>query len=453
MSAIDVIRERTRRARRAYVTLSALLLAAGCGDCGAPAGESDVRDEGASSSDAAGDFSGDLGVGDTDGAIPDDSDYMPTPQPGRHDVKVLTTLQVVPSEGIPPDLEVMPASNNLDVIRHGGRVFLAWRTAPDHFASADALIHVVSSADEVEWEHGATFNVGRDLREPRFLELQGTLLLYMTVLGTDPLAFAPYDVVVAERIAAGQWSEPQSLRRADTVVWRTKVTQGQPMIVSYTGGGGIFGDMEPLRVWLDTTMDGRTWRPYNRTHPTLIEGGVSETDFAIGDDGTAFGVSRNESGDDEGFGSKICRSTPEDITDWTCTPDPRKFDSPLMFWFDGEAYLVARRNVTPTGNFDLGRDDLTQQQKFVFYQLEYKKSRKRCAIWRYEQEQDTFLFLVDLPSRGDTCFPGVIEGTAPGEFIIYNYSSPLDADEDPSWTSGQNGETRIYRHLVRFTPR
>ena len=424
----------------------------GCGNCGEEPLDGG-RDAAVVPADAG---SEDLWERDDEvelGPAVDDGEHLPTPQPGRHDVKVLSTLQVVPSEGLPPDLDVMAANNSLDVVRFEGRVFLAWRTAPDPFASSEALVHVVSSPDEVDWEGGATFNVARDLREPRFLVVGSSLLLYTTVLGTDPLAFEPYDVLVAERVGAGVWSEPQSLRRADTVVWRTKVHQGQPMIISYTGTGGLSTEMEPLRVWLDTTVDGRAWRPYSRANPFVVEGGVSEADFAVGDDGTAFGVSRNERGDDDGFGSKVCRSTPTDISDWSCVADRRKFDSPLMFWHDGEAYLVARRNVTADGAFDLGRDDLSPSEQLAVYQGEYGKARKRCSIWRYDQERDAIVFMVDLPARGDTCVPGLIESAAPGEFILYNYSSPLDSDEDPSWVSGQTAPTRIYRHAIRFTSR
>lgn len=58
------------------------------------------------------------------------------------------TVQVVPGQGLPPDLPVQEANNNLDVVAHEGRVYLAFRTAPSHFASPDAAIHVVSSTDE-----------------------------------------------------------------------------------------------------------------------------------------------------------------------------------------------------------------------------------------------------------------------------------------------------------------
>ena len=60
--------------------------------------------------------------------------------------------------------------------------------------------------------------------------------------------------------------------------------------------------------------------------------------------------------------------------------------------------------------------------------------------------------MLDLPSRGDTCFPAVLEGDAPNERVVYNYSSPIDGPDLP-WYLGQRGPTLIYRHVLRFEPR
>src|SRR5687768_4540532 len=61
----------------------------------------------------------------------------PISEPGRHTVEVIDTRLIVPSDGLPDETMPMHSNNNLDVIRHAGRVFLAWRTAPDHFAGTE----------------------------------------------------------------------------------------------------------------------------------------------------------------------------------------------------------------------------------------------------------------------------------------------------------------------------
>ena len=88
---------------------------------------------------------------ETDAAPPPDEPAFPPPvaEPGRHDVQVMETRRIVPSAGLPSSAPVLVANNNLDVIRFGGRAWLAWRTAPDHYASDRTLVVVVSSADEI----------------------------------------------------------------------------------------------------------------------------------------------------------------------------------------------------------------------------------------------------------------------------------------------------------------
>ena len=57
----------------------------------------------------------------------------------------------MPGDSLP--LVPQPANSNLDVISFDGAVFLAFRTAPTHFASADTELHVLRSVDEETWTH------------------------------------------------------------------------------------------------------------------------------------------------------------------------------------------------------------------------------------------------------------------------------------------------------------
>jgi hypothetical protein len=222
-------------------------------------------------------------------------------------------------------------------------------------------------------------------------------------------------------------------------------------VVAYGGADQmyeLFGD--PMRVELFVTENGRDLVPANAARPAVSEGGGSEADFTLNDAGELFAVVRNEAGDDTGYGSKICAAPADDVTSWSCRTDPRKFDSPLVFRHDGEIYLVARRNVTPSGAYDLdwgfglvraGRN-----------QIEYANQAKRCSLWRIDQEERRVAFVLDLPSRGDTCFPGVVHGPGAGEVTVYDYSSDIDGPELP-WRIGQRRPTFIYRHVLRFAPR
>lgn len=380
---------------------------------------------------------------------------IPTPvaEPGRHSVTITDTRQVIPGDGLPPETVPGNSNNNLDVVRHDGRVYLAWRTAPDHYASTMTRIFVVSSTDERAWRYEARFAMGTDLREPRFLSLNGRLFLYVSRLGTNSLSFDPQGVSVTERGADGAWSALDPVYQPGYLLWRARVERGTAYLFAYLHGENeyLFNGL-PLDVEMLTTRDGRTWEPVDPARRVIYRGGASETDMALGDDGTLYGVMRNEAGDDTGFGSLVCRAPAGDLARWSCRHDPRKYDSPAMFWHDGEAYLIGRRNLTDEGVFDLGFAGLSRGAQAVRYETEYSRLPKRCALWRYVQPEDRIAFVMDLPSRGDTCFAGVLPGARDDERVVYNYSSPLDGPDLP-WNQGQLGPTRIYRHVLRFTRR
>src|SRR5258707_844047 len=102
---------------------------------------------------------------------------------GPHRVSLVSTRRVVPSAGLDPRNGVQRANNNLDVVRHEGRVYLAWRSAQSHFASDQVVMNVASSEDEQTWRYETSFRLGRDLREPRLLSMKGRLFLYLARLG------------------------------------------------------------------------------------------------------------------------------------------------------------------------------------------------------------------------------------------------------------------------------
>lgn len=389
-----------------------------------------------------------------DAPAPDDAPPPPPPsEPGRHTVTVVETRQVIPGPGLPAEAPPGNSNNNLDVVRHEGRVYLAWRTAPDHFASAATRIFVVSSADERSWRFESSLSLDTDLREPRFLSFGGRLLLYVSRLGTNAFSFDPQGMSVTERRADGSWSPLEEVYRPGFIGWRARVARGRPYLLAYLGGEHIYRfDNVPLEVQFLTTSDGRTFEGVDPAAPTVYRGGGSESDFALSDTGDLFAVIRNEAGDETGWGSKVCHAPAASLARWTCVSDPRKYDSPAMFWHDGEAWLVARRNVTDTGRYDLGQRMYDRTRQTVNYQVEYSRQPKRCSLWRYLQAEHRIAFVLDLPSRGDTCFPAVIDGDAPGERVIYNYSSPVDGPDLP-WFLGQRGPTLVYRHLLRFEPR
>ena len=372
----------------------------------------------------------------------------PAADPGEHRVALLSTRQIVPAVGLPAQAVTLRANNNLDVVRHDGRVFLAWRTSTTHFAGPEAAVNVVSSTDEEHWRFETRITTGADLREPRFLSLNGKLMLYMARLGSDPFAFEPQGISVSERTSKGAWTSLQTVGPKGFIVWRLRVLNGRALMVGYTGGENLYKfDGNPMQVQMLASMDGYDWQPAFGTDPVVLQGGGSETDFNVSPAGKLFAVVRNEAGDKDGYGSKLCTAEAEKLGVWKCRPDPKKYDSPLVFNHDGETFLIGRRNVTDTGNYDVSTGP--RLWRVIRNELAYISSAKRCALWRWDEGKGRMAFLMDLPSRGDTCFASVIPSSEPDQVIVYDYSSDINGPDLP-WAAGQRRDTFVYRHVLRF---
>jgi hypothetical protein len=364
--------------------------------------------------------------------------------------------QVVPGDTLPLEYREVsgPSNNNLDVVRHDGRFYLAVRTAPDHFASTETRLVVMSSLDEKNWEFEARFHLGTDLREPRFLSYKGRLFLYFALLGKESAKFEPQGMVVTERTGPAAWTEPTGFYRPGEhyIPWRTKIHDGRAYLVTYKDGEHIY-DFSGLDIQIELLVsdDGLSWASVDPSRPVLSKGGGSETDFAFDAAGDLYGVIRNERGDPEfGWGSKICSAKQGALGAWSCRRDPKKYDSPAVFAYDGHIFLVGRRNLTADGNYQLS-DEPWSLPETINNLIDYSNRPKHCALWQIDRITLEVRFLVDVPGWGDTCFPTVLEDPAdPKLRILYNYSSPLDAPEPPSWYEGQHGETRIYRTTFRF---
>jgi hypothetical protein len=359
--------------------------------------------------------------------------------------------RVVPSEGLPPEVVPDVSNNNLDLVEHDGRLYFVFRSGPSHFASTETVLHVLSARREGRWELEATIAMGTDLREPRFLSWNGELFLYFAVLGSDPTDFQPMGMMAMRRTGPGAWTDPVPSYEPGFIPWRAKVVDDTPYLIGYIGGENIYDiNGEPIEVHWLTTADGFTWEPVVPGQPVVHSGGASETDFVLLDDGSLVAVLRNEAGENGVFGSKICRAAAGALGDWTCADDPKKYDSPLLFRHGADVWLVARRNVTETGVFDLMLP-LAPQDAALQNLLDYSSRPKRCALWRVDPEALTATFELDLPSRGDTCFASEVP-LSRDDFLVYNYSSDFEEerDVDPSWFEAQFEPTYIYRMVLSF---
>ena len=112
-----------------------------------------------------------------------------------------------------------------------------------------------------------------------------------------------------------------------------------------------------------------------------------------------------------------------------------------------EGDLRTARYLPDTG--DAG-DDLEPAARYGLYQTDYWGKPKRCALWEIDPSALTARFVLDLPSRGDTCFASVVP-RGDDAYALFNYSSPLNVPPDApdlSWLQGQTGRTLVYRQRL-----
>ncbi len=391
--------------------------------------------------------------GDDDGASTpsdDPADYA-VDTSVEYTIEVSEPRYVVPLGQLPDEVTLQDANNNLDIIFHEGRLYFAWRTAPDHFASRDTVMYIVSADDGGRvWRYEATVARDRDIREPRLLSIGGRLFMYFFEAGTNPIAFEPNAMFRMERLADGRWTTPEVAGRPGEVPWDLKVRNGLAYLTSYTGTRSSF-DERDVEVYFQQSTDGVTWSPVTPDTEVSYRGGVSEVAFELTEAGDAWLVTRNEDGDETGFGSHLCFAEADRLGDWDCPgrSNPERYDSPEMFRHGDDLYLVARRDVG--GPFDQGLTDLSVAEQRIQYISAYSARPKRTAIYRINTDDRRVEHVLDLPSAGDTAFAAV-RRTGPDTFLLANYTSPVER-ADATWLEGQSGRTFIYFVELTFVPR
>ena len=117
---------------------------------------------------------------------------------------------VVPGQGLPDSVQPQASNNNVSIARHEGRLFMAWRSAPTHFASTETQMFVVSSDNDGQtWDHEQTIALGADVREPLLYVAADTLFLSFFEGGTNPLAFEPNKPWRSRYQGAEDWTAPE----------------------------------------------------------------------------------------------------------------------------------------------------------------------------------------------------------------------------------------------------
>jgi hypothetical protein len=358
---------------------------------------------------------------------------------------------VVPSAGLPSDVKVDHSNANLSVTYFHGRVWMVFRTAKWQIADDNAHLYVVSSKDQVHWRKEGDFTYGRDLREPRLFVWKKKLFMYFALLGSNAAAFDPGGEMATRWLSPGKWVKPRRILMDAFIAWSVKAHRGTGYMLGYTGGGGTFQPNPPPKyVYFLKTTDGWNWKPVDPAHKIVYTGQCGETDMAWMPDGSMVTACQTEEVDKLGWGAKVCTAPAKALALWTCRGDKRRLDSPFVFVYDGNAYVIARRQPNFGGNYDLGLPQTPDTDpEFALYDGSYAATTKRCALWSIDTTTREFTPLFDVPGVGDTCYPSIIRQPH-GRFLVYNYTSPLDGSDPPWGTALTIGDTLIYRMTLQF---
>ncbi len=337
------------------------------------------------------------------------------------------------------------ANNNLDVCRDRGRTYLAWRTAPSHFASPAARLEVTScELLDGPWRHEATVELGCDVREPRWIVGPDGPQLWFVRLGVDPKRFQPGGVWRVRKRGAG-WAEPEAMLDSTTMMWRIRrFAEGYAMF-SYRGAEAMYSPRprDPA-VELRWSEDLDVW-----SDPVTIHPGGTEFDAVQRRSGTSaggpiyVGVSRNEGPSRRG-GDVVAGDS---LTDLRVMPIARKPDSPLVFEWRGEVWCWARRSLRAGGTYDRVPRATPGSLAIRVDQAWWSLSRKRSSLYRVDAVNGRLDWQLDLPSRGDCSFAALVD-VNDDELLVADYSTP-SSRRDGSWIRGQLGPTEIRLWSVR----
>lgn len=89
---------------------------------------------------------------------------------------------------LPKEVKIKASNNCISIAEYKGKLFIAWRSAPFHFASTKTKMYVMSSEDDGEnWDFELEISLGADVREPYLVNTQGRFILYFFQAGTDPI--------------------------------------------------------------------------------------------------------------------------------------------------------------------------------------------------------------------------------------------------------------------------
>lgn len=347
--------------------------------------------------------------------------------------------KIIPSEQLPEGVKPMRSNNNIDLALHHGRYYVAFRTAPTHFASAKTRIYVISSTNMSTWRLEHDIFLKADMREPRFLVINDKLILYFFEGGTSMFKFEPKHLWVSMPDSTGKWQNAIVNGMDGFVPWRVKMHGGRAYMSAYYGKG-LYQASHQGNLRLFVSADGIEWKPLHE-RPQVTTPGAEEGEFEFDADGNLWATVRLE-----GIGAYVAFAHRDSLHAWQLYPTKKKYDSACMFRHGNDIYVLSRRNLD---------GDFAKTPKWVPYRfsqkynlIKYSITAKVTALFKLNTATKELDHVLDFPSTGDNAFPAVVK-IADDRYMMLNYSS--DFTKGPkNWIGGQLGRTNIYLTEIAF---
>lgn len=303
-----------------------------------------------------------------------------------------------------------------DVVRFRGQYYLTFRSCPDgHMVHPTASVIILVSDDLKSWKQVHRFRVAkRDTRDPHFLVFRDRLFVYTGTWysGASTLPPAQWDMNQHLGFAAWSndgrdWHSPIMLEGTfGHYVWRAATYNGKAYLCGRRKRGFEMtarGEGQAVQSLMLESDDGLIWKK----RAVFQEERGDETAFQFLSDGSILGIGRRA-----GATAEVLRSSPP-WTDWSRTELPVRVGGPLLTRWNNH-WVVGGRKYTDRG-------------------------ARMSMYWLAGNELKEF---AELPSGGDTSYPGFVQTAESTAFMTW-YSSHEKDDRGRSFTAIYGADLKL----------
>jgi len=258
-----------------------------------------------------------------------------------------------------------------DLLRHEGQWYCVFREGSKH-VSPDGSLRVITSKDGEDWESLALISHPTDdLRDAKLsLMPDGRFLLNGAGMQADkPIRYHSMSWISSDK--GRTWDEGRRIGDPGFWLWRTQWHDG----VAYSMGYETNRDRSKRTFRLYKSTDGKTYDTW--IEKVNVPNGVGEDRILFKKDGSALCLLRHETGSKMGL---LGQSKPP-FKDWTWQELNLRIGGPNMVQLPDGRILAATRLYSP---------------------------KARTSLSWVDPEAGTLTECLELPSGGDTSYPGMV---------------------------------------------